>query len=657
MQGASNLVRRRVSGIYSVRLYVPRRLQEAVGKLEIVRSTGTRDFRLAKIAAAELTAHWHRALRQFDRMDVRKVKTGSIDLLGDGFISLDEAAQILGASPTALAQALDARHAPFFVQAQEWLGWKVEDIYEALDHAHDEFGLYEVVIDDAKLNRVGSRQRSSERLQIRFPEQAVQATTTGRAVRVCQFLLWPSADRAFVCDLPGQSVSAGALDVRRADVEAYRLSLLPLVTPEMLAVTQSASDVLDTSRTRAGKTFSELASAFLAHNGPSWKADNVVRKRDLCAAFSELMDDPPVHAIDRELVRDFAERIKLLPANRQRVRQRFQRPEAGYNELIELTKAHELVRLTANAQQRMLDNLSEVFVWGMKEDLMQKNPAAGLGGEALKAAGHVVLRAHEQRSAFSPLELERIFSARWFADGVGPRTRRGSFFAYRPHYYWLPLLALYAGGRLNELSQLYLKDVCVDANGVSYIDFNLEGRGKLDADEDDDGEESDTGSDKSLKTINSQRAVPVHARLLELGLLEWVDALREAGFDRLFPELLYNSVKGYGKAAGKWFNDSYLGKQLKVPRGTGKVFHSFRHNFATAMSQVDMPGPARADLMGHARVGSEGDRRYTKGMAASETKPHIDKLAYPLPTVGAFRVGEGLEAIADAMKLKRRKTR
>jgi hypothetical protein len=70
MSSAQYLVRRtsgiyvrRTSGIYFVRLYMPARLKAAVGKGEIHRTTGCRDYRLAKIVAAELAAHWHRSIQ------------------------------------------------------------------------------------------------------------------------------------------------------------------------------------------------------------------------------------------------------------------------------------------------------------------------------------------------------------------------------------------------------------------------------------------------------------------------------------------------------------------------------------------------------------------------------------------------------------------
>lgn len=81
MAGTQHLYRRD-SGVF-VRLCVPARLKAAVGKGEIHRSTGVRDYRLAKVVAAELVAHGHRAIQALERMDIKKIKAGSIDLLGD----------------------------------------------------------------------------------------------------------------------------------------------------------------------------------------------------------------------------------------------------------------------------------------------------------------------------------------------------------------------------------------------------------------------------------------------------------------------------------------------------------------------------------------------------------------------------------------------
>jgi hypothetical protein len=56
---------------------------------------------------------------------------------------------------------------------------------------------------------------------------------------------------------------------------------------------------------------------------------------------------------------------------------------------------------------------------------------------------------------------------------------------------------------------------------------------------------------RRVKTASSRRVVAIHSKLIEAGLLEYVERQRSAGHDRLFPTLradAYGSVTGaYGK--------------------------------------------------------------------------------------------------------------
>jgi integrase len=242
--------------------------------------------------------------------------------------------------------------------------------------------------------------------------------------------------------------------------------------------------------------------------------------------------------------------------------------------------------------------------------------------------------------------LKKIFSADWYVNGAGKRTAKGTYYRYRPHYYWLPLLALYCGGRLNELSQLYLQDI-VQSGGIHCLDFNLQGDGKLDLDEGDGAD----ARDKSLKNVSSARVVPLPQKLINLGFLEYVEKLRALGYTRLFPELGFDAEKGYGKYAGKWFNDSFLGKQLAIPRDGTKTFHSMRHNFATALGIIQAQPNAKADLMGHSRRGATVETRYDKG-DLGEKKALIDRVEHQHPEIQPFDVDKGVQAMKDALKLK-----
>lgn len=643
---------RRESGIYFVRLCVPTRLKAAVGKGEIHRSTGCRDFRLAKIVAAELGAEWHQAIRALERMDIGKIKAGSLRLLGEGFIPLEEAASELGTSAGALATELSALQAPFSIEARHWLGWPVENIHETLEHVFDELGQQEVVISESRLGGKDAQVRFTGRLTFRFPDEAVEIAQRTTPAGVCQFVVWPSKDRYFVCDLPGQTIRAGELEVRKIDVERLRGALASKVTPEMLTASLAEQSRIGATRPTSpsavpGLRFSGFAEEYLARNNGLWKPDQQARRKDQCDAFQQLMGDPMLSEITRQLMRQFGDRIARIPDERHNVRRKY-KSDADFLELVQLADQHNLPRLTIQAQKRLLDGLAEIFSWAVAETVMQTNPAKGLGSDVERKSGATRVKAHEQRDEMAVEDLQRIMSASWYAKGHGERTARGIYFSYRPHYYWLPLLALFTGGRLNELAQLYLADIKTTDGGTPYIDFNLEGADKLNVDDSD----QPATTDKSLKTISSAREIPIHKSLLELGFLEYCAALRKAGHVRLFPELKFDAKKGYGKAAGKWFNERFLGHNLKIERNGRKTFHSLRHNYATALGAVGVPTTVKSDLMGHARELPLVESRYEKSAVLAAMKIHIDKIDHKLLPITKFSIADGLAAIDDALGLK-----
>ena len=79
MSGHSCLYRRS-SGVYAVRIVVPKRLRELVGRGEIHTSTGLRDWNAAKLAALRIQIHWRELLMALDR---EKLSDGSPLLLGE----------------------------------------------------------------------------------------------------------------------------------------------------------------------------------------------------------------------------------------------------------------------------------------------------------------------------------------------------------------------------------------------------------------------------------------------------------------------------------------------------------------------------------------------------------------------------------------------
>lgn len=157
---------------------------------------------------------------------------------------------------------------------------------------------------------------------------------------------------------------------------------------------------------------------------------------------------------------------------------------------------------------------------------------------------------------FTCEELNKIFSSPVYANGDENK------FAYR---FWLPLIALFTGARLNEICQLYLDDIR-KVNDVWVLDIN------------------NNKPDKQLKNGASKRLIPIHPFLLnDLKILNYVEVLTKKREQRLFPELKPLKATGkYNHAASKWFG--FLKDKIRLTDNSVN-FHSFRKNVGDYFKQ------------------------------------------------------------------------
>ena len=149
-------------------------------------------------------------------------------------------------------------------------------------------------------------------------------------------------------------------------------------------------------------------------------------------------------------------------------------------------------------------------------------------------------------------------------------------------FYWIGILGLHHGTRLQETSQLYISDI-YPLNKIWVIDIN------------------DNTKDKKLKTTNSKRIIPLHQTLIDLGFLEYLKIIEQKGKERVFHELTLGR-DGYTKNPSKFFND-YL-RELDIKSPTKKYdFHSLRHTCNNALIQKDVIEEHRNDYLGWGQTG------------------------------------------------------
>ncbi|MFD1555408.1 DUF6538 domain-containing protein [Paraburkholderia silviterrae] len=634
MKGISCLYRR-PSGIYAVRLVVPKRLRPLVGRTEIHTSTGLRTLDAAKNAALKIQLHWR---ERFLAMDTEKLRRESPLLVGEGTIALAEAAASIGMSAAALAGELLSDGAHAFARVQGLRCWTVPDLDE-VERDHDGSFVLNDAIARGELDLYSGVVRffSSRATLGRFAVGAVARESVFRGTGETGFLVDGELELSpSECIVPKAAV---------ARVRARLAAGLPATAPapvtahvEPPASPISTPTIFDPITARHGSTrFSELFETY--RRDRKWSAGTAKRNATEAGLFIDLMGDPALGDIEKATVLEFARLLALLPTDIYQSRRKYRR-ETGQtktlHELIELAQRDRQKRKSETTIKGHVGHLSEVLGYGVNAGMMRFNPASDF--QRGRGAGQ---RAQDERAVFTPDELTRIFSQDWFEQGAGTFNKKG-FTHWRPHYYWLPLLGLLTGGRINELSQLYLDDVQqTEAAGVWYLDFNLE------------GDKVEDAPDKSLKTVNSTRVVPLHGELVRLGLPEYVSALRRAGHTRLFPELRRDRVKGYGKPAGSWFNERFLGNKLGIARDGMKTFHSFRNGFVTALERLDLPERVMAQFAGHERGKTQSGSRYAKDRNADELAVSLAGLQFPaLDGVAPFRIGDALAAIKCAERQK-----
>lgn len=162
--------------------------------------------------------------------------------------------------------------------------------------------------------------------------------------------------------------------------------------------------------------------------------------------------------------------------------------------------------------------------------------------------------------------------------------------------------------RLGEAAKLQKHDVRREGD-VWIFDVNEEGDGK------------------QLKTVASRRLVPVHSRLIDLGLLQFVEGHPE-GF--LWPSDTRsnaNPIRGDMDKLSKLLARKLRAAGIIDPKKTGA--HSFRHTVAKKLKNAAVPEYQIADLIGH-EDDSMTTGRYGKATNVPRLKEAIEMLAFPI---------------------------
>jgi integrase len=220
----------------------------------------------------------------------------------------------------------------------------------------------------------------------------------------------------------------------------------------------------------------------------------------------------------------------------------------------------------------------------------QKQPWRGLD---IKAA------TTNKRRPWTSDEINTLFSAPLHTAYALPESRYGG----REAAYWIPLVGLYTGARLGELCQLRTADV-QNVEGIDVLVLTNEGEGQ------------------SIKSEAGHRSVPIHSDLVRLGFLQYVQSVRKAGNDSLWPALPLRDGKP-SDYFGRWF-----GSHCKALGLSSLTFHYLRHTVRPLMRKAGHSEGTMDKVTGHKAVGSIGTVVYDH-RTLSEVRDAVETIQYP----------------------------
>ena len=344
--------------------------------------------------------------------------------------------------------------------------------------------------------------------------------------------------------------------------------------------------------TDQGRLLSEVIDHYLNEKKESVNEKTLNEYRGNFGILVKAIGDVPIKTVDRETMSQYKGILTQLPKNmNQRKAYRDKTPKELLN--MEIPDKDRMAKENVN---KLLRRSAELFNHAKKNGFYtDENPATGIQLPKSRREG-------EFREAYTEDELATIFCS--------PMYLKAEF--QHPYQYWLPLLGLFTAARLNELASLYLSDIRHE-DGLWIIDINM------------------NAPDKSTKTESSERKIPIHPTLVDLGLIDYRNRLESRGGERLFPELPHSKFDGYGRKAGRWINTVYLAGLGLKDKDKQKDFHSLRKTLTTHLERQGAEFFAIKQLDGHSVGDDITMKYYTQKYSPKEMMDRVlSKINYPL---------------------------
>jgi integrase len=375
--------------------------------------------------------------------------------------------------------------------------------------------------------------------------------------------------------------------------------------PDTFEPPAAANATVEARQVHGGVDLDQLLREYLSERPRS--AKEVGEAKTYVRRLKERIGEISVRQIGKPQIAQFKGDLRRFP---KRLKKRHN--EMTFDEILaDVGDDPAVPRLQPKTQKKWFDIFASVFALGVAHGHLDVNPISGLKPKITKQASPSRLRYDEE-------DVAQIFSSPMFTGCTRVYNSKGRPYGYRETpgtlivrdaYYWLPLMALWMGFRLEEAGAARVGDVKTE-RGIVYLDLE----------------------DRQVKSKASRRQVPLHPKLIALGFLDYVSRLKQSKEMYLFPNLPHADGKAATRQFTKWWGlwcranaraRGMEGQGFDDPR---KTFHSLRHAFKRQCRGV-MDEEMHDLLTGHSSpaVG----RSYGRGADLAALADAIAKVDYP----------------------------
>jgi len=419
------------------------------------------------------------------------------------------------------------------------------------------------------------------------------------------------AKRTELAEVRAENAEAGAL-ISALDAEEQVVRVVDAFEGRLKAATPAAATAAVPAK--GSPLFSERMEDFLRYkstpgdDGKAYSNQTLSQTRVTFRLWTELVGDKPLRSYTREEVGRFREQLLQMPATHGKNGKVISAGEAISLRQRDAVAAKTMSQKTA---KRHFSALSQYWKWlrvrGLVDDII-------FGGFEFPGAK----TSKRRRDDWSPSDLRRLFEYEpWYGAGC---DRNSAFF-------WLPLISLHSGMRVEEIARLR-PDADIDViDGVPV--FRIQPHS--------DGWEP--------KSEAGERVVPIHSVLIKMGFLRFVEARRAARSKRLFTDLAPGGPDG--KYSYSYSREFSRAKKHKIGISDKTTYHSFRHNTRTQLTDVDADVLREQwidAILGHESGGtlSEGSRTYLKRIGIQRLQQVVEAIVPPIDLT-AFMEGWGMD--------------